>query len=117
MGRLPNMKERVRSIYARSVALLSEIDSLEGRLLFVLGELWNRRSVKGTMSKTNATRILLSGNERRIVTGTDDEIGLAAERMRRRTRKCVTVAVIVGHYHVGACESRPTSGGYDPEGN
>lgn len=61
-------------------------------------------------------RLLISGTEVARVTGTQDEIAAAASRMARRTRSCVTVAVVVAHYHRRNCEVHPR-GGFIEEGN
>lgn len=67
------------------------------------------------------TRILVSDSPARnteaiVVSGTQSQIEAAASRMARRTRGCVTIAVIVGQYHLRTCEQFPR-GGFDPEGN
>lgn len=61
-------------------------------------------------------RILISANEVLRVTGTIDEIERASVRMARRTGSCVTIAVVVGHYHRRNCEEHPR-GGFLMEGN
>lgn len=62
------------------------------------------------------TRVLLSADQRVTVTGTQDEIDAAARRMARLTRSCVSVAVVVSHYHRRGCGQRP-QGGFEVEGN
>lgn len=62
------------------------------------------------------TRVLISGPETTVVTGTQSQIDAAAHRMSRRNRACVTISVIVGHYHRRGCQARP-SGGLETEGN
>ncbi len=62
------------------------------------------------------TRTLTSGSEELTVTGTQDQIDAAAARMSRRTRKCVSISVVVGHYHRRGCDQCP-AGGIDTVGN
>lgn len=76
------------------------------------------RLIKGPRLEESVriTRLLLSGEERLEVTGTEDQIVEAAARMARRTRSCVTVAVVVAYHHRRGCTDRRT-GGFDTVGN
>ncbi len=97
---------------------LAQLDALEERLLTLLADLWYRGRFRqpSTEPDMKVTRMLLSRNHVVTITGTERQIRAAAERMARRTRSCVTIAIAVGHYHRRGCEERP-AGGYDAVGN
>lgn len=69
------------------------------------------------VSDPRISRVLISGGRQLFVQGTDEQIEAAAMGLRRRTRQCVSVAVVTGHYHAADCDSRPRRGGFDPAGN
>lgn len=62
------------------------------------------------------TRLLLSGGELLEFTGTESEISDAARGMSHRTKRCVTVAVVVAYHHRRGCADLRTSG-LDAVGN
>lgn len=60
--------------------------------------------------------MLVSGQRHWVVTGTQQEIERSARKMAHITGTCVTVSVIVGHYHRRGCDER-RQGGYQADGN
>lgn len=56
------------------------------------------------------TCILVSGKEILNVTGSDETVANSARLMSQRTKRCVTIAVIKGHYHVKGCSDLPAGG-------
>ena len=93
--------------------IVRKVEHLESRVLTLLSDLWPPGS---TAYHCKETRILLAGEERLWVTGTESEIEAAACRMARRTKQCVTVAVAIANYHRRGCKDLP-AGGLDVVGN
>lgn len=94
--------------------ILVEIDLLEGRTLSLLAGLWKR--LPSYAMRNSVKRLLVSGDQIVEFEGNDHELRAAMSRLAGRTRKCVTVAVVVGRYHRRGCLTR-RGGGYDPVGN
>jgi hypothetical protein len=102
--------------------------ALEERVLKMLAELWHRCQVAGhvergddLMDEIMRTRLLFSFDRNMKthhvrVTGTQAQIEAAAQRLARRTKSCVMVAVIVANYHTRGCEEHPR-GGYREDGD
>lgn len=100
--------------------IAKRLDDLEVRALNLLADLWQQDKrdpmISAMERDMKLTRVLISGPETTVVTGTQSQIDAAAHRMSRRNRACVTISVIVGHYHRRGCQARP-SGGLETEGN
>jgi len=104
--------------------LLNKVEQLEARVLFMMADLWYRiHHPEVSMADARVNRMLIShdrddpGNTHTlVVTGTQEEIEAAAQRLSRRTRSCVTVAVIVGRYHRRGCDDL-SRGGYIEDGD
>lgn len=108
------------------------LDDLEARVIDILADLWMRyRQLEPEMvarkskskprselaSDVRITRLLVPREGAGLCcTGTPAQIEAAARRMAQRTRSCVTIAVVVGQYHLKRCDQVP-DGGYVPEGN
>ena len=109
----------LRALWSRATAdVTRELGNLEDRILMVLADIWfheHRRS-SSTEETMKLTRMLVSEGRHWVVTGTQDQIDKSSAKLARLTRRCVTVCVIVGHYHRRSCDDRPR-GGYTPEGN
>lgn len=107
--------EEAALAFGEVLGVTSEIEKLELRVIALLADLWHRRVATATgcaedKATMQITRILISGDEQVRVTGTEDQINTACARMASRTKTCVTVAVIVGHYHRKGCDERPAGG-------
>lgn len=102
----------VRSWWAAR-GLVKKVEMLETRVLNLLADVFESPDATAHVKQT---RILLAGEERQWICGTEAQIEQAATRMARRTKQCVTVAVAIAHYHRRGCKDLP-AGGLDVVGN
>lgn len=101
---------------AVALKVLSEVLDAVDRSVDLAYRMVNEKSLSTSVENVKHTRILLCGEERELVSGTEEEIDDAAHRMARRTKQCVTVAVAIAHYHRRGCKDLP-GGGLDTVGN
>jgi hypothetical protein len=101
---------------AVALKVLSDVVDAIGRSVDVAIRVADRKPLLDSVDNIKHNRILLCGEERQWVSGTETEIDEAATRMARRTKQCVTVAVAIAHYHRRGCKDLP-AGGLDVVGN
>lgn len=108
----------MRAVWSCMEGVTREIERLEERTLMVLADIWSLEHRRSSSIKEDMmiTRMLVSEGRHWVVTGTQAQIEKSSAKLARLTRRCVTVCVVVGHYHRRSCDDQPR-GGYTPEGN
>jgi hypothetical protein len=111
---IASLVRRVLAIRQRIRSLATSVDILDAMLS-------EQPSTRSAMDEIKRTRLLFSFDRNMKthhvrVTGTQAQIEAAAQRLARRTKSCVMVAVIVANYHTRGCEEHPR-GGYREDGD
>lgn len=107
---------RVWLLGAVALKVLSDVIGRIDRSVDLAYRMVGSGPIPGEVNDVKHSRILLCGEERKWVSGTESEIDAEACRMARRTKQCVTVAVAIAHYHRRGCKDLP-AGGPDVVGN
>ena len=110
----------LRALWMRARPEIGSLDSLEqieAAALALLADIWShRRRYEPEEHDVKITRMLVSGTRNVVFTGTQSEVEQAAARLSHLTGACVSISVIVAHYHRRGCVDR-RQGGYQAEGN